>query len=126
MTDEPRRRLTLTSRHDEKPTTETMRVRSDAVEECWLPFLGPCALVFARRADLALTTQASVGVEVSRWAATLGCSGDELVAATNRLARYGLAEWQGDNLVLSRHWPKVPAAITTIPHRAVLLALSDA
>lgn len=123
--DTERRRFTLTTRDGEAPTAGSSRVRSEYVEEAWLPFLGPAALTFARRADLALSTQSSCGVEVARWAQTLGMEPEELLAAANRLARYGLAEWMGDNFVLSRHWPPVPAAITTVPHRAALIALED-
>jgi len=65
-------------------------------------------------------------VEVTRWATQLGITQDELISAANRLARYGLAQWNGDNFVLSRHWPPVPAAITTDLHRVALLALEDA
>jgi hypothetical protein len=121
-----RRRFTLTTRDGETPAMGTSRVRSEYVEEAWLPFLGPNALLFARRADLALSTQSSCGVEVGRWATSLGMQPEELMLAANRLARYGLAEWAGDSFVLSRHWPPVPAAITTEPHRAALIALEDA
>jgi hypothetical protein len=103
------------------------RVQSAYCEDAWLPFLGPTALVLARRLDARLASEARVAVEVGRWADALGVEPDDVVTAFHRLLRYGLAEpGEGENhFRLLRHWPTVPPAITTMPHRTALMALKD-
>jgi|SRR5262245_23338931 len=103
------------------------RVQSSYVEEHWLPFVGPIALVLARRLDSKLASEARVAVEAGRWADHLGVTPADITAAFYRLCRYGLVE-EGDgenHYRLYRHWPPVPLAISTPPHRAALIALDD-
>ena len=113
------------------PSPMSEGVRSAYVEDQWLPFLGPAALLFARRCDNMLASlkdgQQSIAVLVHRWASDLGVYPEEVIAAKNRLLRFGLAEWEpkGNVLSLCRHWPPVPAAIATPEHRALLLAVPD-
>lgn len=116
---------------DTTPGVDTYPVRSPYVEDEWLPYLGPAALLFARRCDHALSSltegHQSIAVLVHRWAEALGVYPEEVVAARNRLLRFGLATWEpkGNIMGLDRHWPPVPAAIATPEHRPVLLGLSD-
>ena len=123
-------RFTVTASQT-KPDVGSEGIRSAYVEEAWLPYLGPSALLFARRCDAALATlqdgAKSVAVIVARWAEALGIDNEEVVAAKNRLVRFGLARWDAKSTVLDlhRHWPAVPAAITTPEHRSILLAISD-
>lgn len=113
------------------PEIGSQGVRTQYVEDAWLPFLGPAALLFARKCDHALSNlqngQQSVAIIVSRWAEVLGVYPEEVIAAKNRLLRFGLATWEDKTTVLSlhRHWPAVPAAIMTPEHRALLLSISD-
>ena len=113
------------------PSPMSEGVRSAYVEDHWLPYLGPAALLFARRCDNLLATlkdgQQSIAVLVHRWASDLGIYPEEVVAAKNRLLRFGLATWEekGNVFSLYRHWPPVPAAIATPEHRALLLAVPD-
>jgi hypothetical protein len=125
MTDEPARRYTVTGIDGDRMWE---RVPSAYVEESWLPFVGPVALVLARRLDNKLASEARVAVETGRWAAHLGVQPDDITTAFLRLWRYGLVEaGDGENHYrLYRHWPPVPMAIATPPHRAALLSLSDA
>lgn len=116
---------------DGGPTTMSESVRSAYVEEAWLPYLGPTALIFARRCDAKLATlkdgQQSITVHITKWGEAMGCYPEEVVAAKNRLMRFGLAVWEpkGNMLGLLRHWPPVPPAITTPEHRQLLLAVPD-
>jgi hypothetical protein len=113
------------------PTPLSESVRSAYVEDQWLPYLGPAALLFARRLDHLLAHlkdgQVSVAVIVHKWASDLGVYPEEVIASKNRLLRFGLATWEpkGNVLSLYRHWPQVPPAIATPEHRALLLAVSD-
>ena len=123
-------RFTVTAA-DSGPSALSQPVRSAYVEECWLPFLGCEALMFARRCDQMLSQlkdgAQSIAVIVSRWASDLGMIyPEQVVAAKNRLVRFGLATWDGKSvLALRRHWPPVPDAIATPEHRALLLAIPD-
>jgi hypothetical protein len=116
---------------DGGPSPMSQPVRSAYVEEAWLPYLGPPALLFARKCDHLLAHlkdgQQSVAVLVNRWADALGVYPEQILAAKHRLVRFGLAEWEpkGNVLRLHRHWPPVPAAIATPEHRAVLLTVPD-
>ena len=117
---------------DSGPTPLSESVRSTYVEECWLPFLGCEAVMFARRCDQMLSQlkdgAQSISVIVSRWADSLGMLyPEQVVAAKNRLVRFGMATWDPKTGVLSlkRHWPQVPEAIATPEHRKLLLAISD-
>ena len=113
------------------PTPTSESVRSPYVEEFWLPFLGPCALLFARKCDVMLANlkngEQSVSVNIRKWGDALGVYPEEIVAAKNRLLRFGLATWEekGYALALKRHWPAVPEAIATPEHKSVLLSLND-
>jgi hypothetical protein len=113
------------------PDPLSQPVRSAYVEDAWLPYLGPCALLFARRLDHMLANlqdgHQSVSVLVHRWASDLGVYPEEVLAAKNRLLRFGLATWEakGNQFALLRHWPPVPAAIATPEHRALLVGLAD-
>ena len=124
---EPIKRFTITSIEGEKPTGDSHRVSSEYVEHEWLPYLGPTALLLARRIDWLMTTDGKNAVDVKAWAQMLGVSQTEILLAANRLIRFGLAEWseRDKTLLLSRHWPTVPIAIQTVQHRAVLLDLPD-
>lgn len=111
---------------NDMPNVTTHKVRSEYVEEEWLTFIGPAALLTARRMDQQLATATTQGCEVKAWARTLGVTPVELLAALNRLARFGLGEWHGDQtFLLRRHWPTVPVAILTPPHREALMSLAD-
>jgi hypothetical protein len=125
--DKTPRRFTITATEGETPTPDSERVRSEYVETEWLPYLGPVALLLARRIDLALTTHSKDALGVDKVAAELGVQPDDIIAACHRLVRYGLATWNKREpmLLLNRHWPKVPLAIATPAHRAALMALPD-
>ena len=113
------------------PEPASQGIRTQAVEEEWTPFLGPAAMMLARKADTQLSNlkdgAQSVAVIVTRWAEALGVFPEEILAAKNRLLRYGLATWEEKGHILSLHrsWPPVPAAIRTPEHRAVLLSIPD-
>lgn len=123
----PIRRFTITSMEGEKPGPDTHRVGSEYVEEEWLPFLGPAALVLARRVDHVLTTDGKNAIDVHKWAEWLGVRQSDILLACNRLIRFGLAAWseRDKTLIMTRHWPSVPMAIRTAQHRAVLMDLPD-
>lgn len=113
------------------PEPASQGIRTHDVEENWTPFLGPTAMMVARKCDHQLSNlkdgQSSIAVIVTRWAESLGVFPEEILAAKNRLLRYGLAEWEekGHILSLHRNWPPVPAAIRTPEHRAMLLSIPD-
>ena len=128
MTDDrPMRHFTITSMEGEKPGVDTHTINSEYVEHEWLPFLGPCALLFARRVNFLLTTDGKNAVGIKAWSELLGVQQDEILLAANRLIRFGLATWsdRDKTFLISRHWPSVPMAIKTPQHRAVLLDLPD-
>ena len=124
---EPIRRFTITLMEGEKPGPDTHRVTSEYVEHEWLPFLGPNALMLARRIDYILTTDGKNAVDINKWADLLGIRQGDVLLAANRLIRYGLAHWSGrdSTLLMSKHWPPVPTAIKTPQHRAILMDLPD-
>ena len=114
------------------PNPLSQPVRSAYVEESWLPYLGCEAVMFARRCDEKLSSlkdgAQSVAVIVSRWAEALGMLyPEQIIAAKNRLVRFGMATWDAKSgiLALNRHWPPVPEAIATPEHRMLLLGLPD-
>jgi len=123
-------RFTVTAA-DGGPSPLTESVRSPYVEECWLPYLGCEALMFARRCDQQLSQlkdgAQSIAVIVSRWADALGMIyPEQVIAAKNRLVRFGMATWDDKGVMaLKRHWPQVPDAIATAEHRKLLLAITD-
>ena len=127
-------RFTVTSDTTrDKPTSEyPHRVTSEYVEREWLTYLGPAALLFARKCDQQLAllkdTQTSIAVLIHRWADELGVYPEELIAAKGRLLRFRMARWEdkGNIFVLKRHWPQVPESIATPEHKAALLSLADA
>jgi hypothetical protein len=126
---EPRtpRKFMVTTEDDDSPGPDTERIRSEYVETNWLPYLGPAAILLARKMDLLMATDRKITSDVDRWAGQMGLSADEVLAACHRLVRYGLARW-GDReplFILTRHWPHVPAAIRTALHRRVLMSLPD-
>ena len=111
---------------DDRATPLTHKVRSEYIEDAWLAYIGPTALLLARRMDQILASSTTQGVETKVWAQHMGVSGDELISALNRLERFGLGEWNGEtNFLMRRHWPEVPLAIRTPKHRELLLSLSD-
>ena len=126
---EPRapKKFTITSVEDEKPDGTSERVQSEYVEESWTPYLGPTAVLLARRIDRILAHEHKYAVDIDKWAGSLGVTAEEVTAACHRLVRYGLARWADRDpmLIISRHWPKVPAAIRTPLHRRVLMGLPD-
>ena len=113
------------------PEPASQGIRTHDVEEHWTPFLGPTAMLFARRCDHLLSNlkngEQSITVNIRKWAELLGVYPEEIIAAKHRLMRYGLAVWEAKGSVLSLHrnWPPVPAAIQTPEHRGVLLAIPD-
>src|SRR5262245_48873645 len=124
---EPIRRFTITSMEGEKPGVDTHRVGSEYVEHEWLPFIGPAALLLARRIDWLLTTDGKNQVDIHKWGEMLGVPQQQVLLAANRLIRFGLASWSDRDkcLIMSRYWPSVPMAIRTSQHRAVLMDLPD-
>ena len=126
-------RFTVTSdTARDKPTGEyPHRVTAEYVEREWLSYLGPAALLFARKCDYQLaqlkTEQTSIAVLVHRWADELGIYPEELLAAKNRLLRFRMAKWEPKSnlFVIKRHWPPVPDSIATPEHKAALLSLPD-
>ena len=126
-TTEPLRRFTITLMEGEKPGPDTHRVNSEYVEHEWLPFLGPTALLLARRIDYILTTDGKNQIDIHKWGVDLGVRQGKILLAANRLIRFGLATWsdRDKTLLMSKHWPSVPTAIRTPQHRAVLLDLPD-
>jgi len=124
---EPRtpRKFMVTTEDDDNPGHDTERIRSDYVETQWLPYLGPMAILLARKIDLLLTTDHKITFDVDRWAAEMGVTAEEVLAGCHRLVRYGLAKWGHKDplLIVTRHWPHVPVAIQTMPHRRVLMSL---
>lgn len=129
MTDDngPVHRFTITSMEGEHPGVDTHQIKSEYVEINWLPFLGPTALLFARRIDHILTTDGKNAVGIKVWGELLSVKPEEILLAANRLIRFGLATWsdRDKTLLISRHWPSVPMAIMTAQHRHVLLDLPD-
>jgi hypothetical protein len=126
---EPRtpRKFIVTTEDDDNPGPSTERIRSDYVETHWLPYLGPMAILLARKIDLLLSTDHKATADVDRWAGQMGVTAEEVLAGCHRLVRYGLARW-GDRepmLIVTRHWPHVPVAIQTPLHRRVLINLPD-
>lgn len=129
MSDEPRevRRFTVDGFAEEQTAAGTERVCSAYVEVEWLPFLGPTAMLLARKIDGMLSTSGRHALDVHRLAQDLGVIPDEVIAACHRLSRYGLAEWadRDPTLRMRRHWPHVPEAIKTSVHREALMSLPD-
>lgn len=121
------RRFTITSMEGEKPTSDSHRVGSEYVEHEWLPYLGPTALLLARRIDWLLSTDGKNAVDTHHWAQQLGVRASDILLGANRLIRFGLAAWsdRDKTLIMTRHWPSVPPAIRTDQHRAVLMDLPD-
>jgi hypothetical protein len=126
---EPRtpRKFMVTTENDDSPGPDTERIRSEYVEKDWLPYLGPAAILLARKIDLLLTTDHKITFDAERWAGQMGITVEDMLAACHRLVRYGLAKWGTKDplLIISRHWPHVPAAIATPLHRRVLMQLPD-
>ena len=129
MNEEPKvlRRFTITGVEGERPGPGQERVRSDYVEQEWMPYLGPVTICLARRIDLILATEHKYAIDVPKWAEQMGISPGDLLAACHRLVRYGLATWSDRDPMLSmaRYWPPIPAAIQTPRHRQVLISLPD-
>jgi hypothetical protein len=121
------RRFTITSIEGEKPTADSHRVNSEYVEHEWLPFIGPNALLLARRIDFLLTTDGKNAIDVHKWAELLGVTQSDVLLAANRLIRYALANWsdRDKTLLMKRYWPRVPDAIRTLQHRSILMDLPD-
>ena len=113
---------------DEVTPPNSHSVRSPYVEENWLAYIGPTALLLARRIDSALTTDHKGAVEVSKWADSMGVYPEELLMAVSRLIRFGLATWneRDKTFLLVRQWPAIPQCIQTSLHRKALLSITDA
>src|SRR5262245_15182840 len=79
------------------------KVRDSYNEENWITYIGPVALIVARKMDVILSSNNTQGVVAKRWAAQLGVTVEEFTIAVHRLARYGLGEWQGQSFLLRRH-----------------------
>jgi hypothetical protein len=114
--------------HLDGPDPMSHPLASPYVETHWTPYIGPTALLLARRIDAQLkdNTQ-TVAVIVARWASDLGVYPEELVGARNRLVNWAFADNDPKTNMLSlrRHWPPVPLCVTTEAHRALLLAVPD-
>jgi hypothetical protein len=125
--DKPKLRFTFAAFPIDTSQINQHKVTSQYCEDEWLKYIGPIALLVARRMDNHLAANASSGaVLVKEWARTMGVDSEEVVKGLNRLARYGLGEWKSDaEFLLRRHWPTVPLAIATPPHREALIALAD-
>ena len=125
--DQPKQRFNFGPTPTDTPPSHTYRVPSQYVEDNWLAFIGPIALLVARRMDNALVNGATnAGCNVKQWSVEMGITADQLMAACNRLERFGLGEWHGDQtFLIRRHWPTVPLAILTPRHRQALLSLAD-
>jgi hypothetical protein len=122
----PPRRFNITAAETEGLSAEH-QVRSPYVEEHWLTYLGPTALLLARHVDAILANAPKGAVDVERVADQIGVSPHKIVAAIDRLRRYGLATWSSRDalLTLQRRWPDVPAAIQTPRHREALIRIAD-
>ena len=114
--------------HSDGPDKVSHPVTSPYVEEHWLPYVGPTALLFARRCDAILKDNSqTVAVIVHRWATDLGVYPEEILAARMRLINWAFADLDAKSGMLSlrRHWPLVPLCVTTPVHRQLLLAVPD-
>ena len=102
-------------------------VRSEYVENNWTAYVGPVAVMLARKLDAILAHENKTAVIVKRLAAELGVEDVEILRACGRLVRFGLAAWSNRDptLYLARRWPAVPAAIATPQHREALLNFDD-
>lgn len=114
--------------HTDGPDKVSYPLASAYVEEHWLPYIGPTALLLARRCDTILRDNSqTVAVIVNRWATDLGVYPEELLAARTRLINWAFADYdpKTNMIQLRRHWPPVPLCVTTPAHRALLLAIPD-
>jgi hypothetical protein len=113
------------------PEPASQGIRTQSVEAEWTPYIGPTAMLFARKLDHALSnlknSERHISVIVHRWAADLGVYPEEIIAARNRLIRWAFATWEdkGNIMSLNRNWGPVPACVKTPEHRAVLMAIPD-
>lgn len=117
------KRFTITSVEGEVPEGGTHRVRSDYVEEAWLPYLKPTAILLARKIDLILSTNHKHAIDVGKWSREMGVTSEELLEACDTLVNYALATW-GDKdptLFVARYWPTLPPSIQTPKHKELLL-----
>ena len=121
------RKFTVTAVDHEQVDAGAYRVRSDYTEKEWLGYLGPTAILLARRFDLALSSENKIAADTDKLAAALGVEPADITAACHRLVRYGLASWSDKEplYTMARFWPAVPAAIRTPQHRQVLIDLPD-
>lgn len=124
---QPLRHFTITAAELRNGEVSNHRIRSDYVEEHWLPFVGPNAMLFARKCDLILSHDNKAAVRIAAWANGFSIDEDALMKSIHRLIRYGLANWSARDttLLLLRFWPTVPTAILTSEHAAVLRSLPD-
>jgi hypothetical protein len=80
-------------------------------EECWLPTIGPTALLIARRVAQLIGVQDRLVLETGALARALGVFPPVLMNSIDRLVRYQLAAWvpgQDNRLALASHWPTAP------------------
>jgi hypothetical protein len=112
--------------HEGQEPAQNM-VRSEYVEENWTAYVGPIAILLARKLDQVLSRENKTAVQVKVLAQQLGVEEVEILQACHRLVRFGLAGWshRDPTFYLARRWPAVPAAILTPQHREALLALPD-
>jgi len=121
------RKFTVTAAEGEQPDAGSHRILSEYTETEWVSFLGPVAILFARRADRLLQHEHKIGVDVDKWGKAMRVDGNEILTALQRLVDFGLATIsdRDPTLIISRHWPPVAAAICTPRHRQVLTQLPD-
>lgn len=85
-------------------------VSSMYVDYCWLPVLGPTAMILAQRIDRQLEATGPVGftVELETWAQHLGVQPGVLRKSFDRLANFGVAAWADDGTFrFARRWPEL-------------------
>ena len=104
-------------------------VRSEYVEENWTAYLGPNAVLLARKLDhmMSKDTKQRTAIQVKTLSAQLGISQEEVLRACSCLVRFGLAGWseRDSTYFLARRWPAVASAIATPQHRETLLSIED-
>ena len=118
--------FTITFIEGEIPEGYIEQIRGDYVEREWLAYLGPEAILVARRIALVLEYEHKSIVKVKQWAEEMKLTEKELLDACSMLTHYGLAHWsdRDPTLFMAKRWPLVPPAIKTPVHRQVLMGLS--
>lgn len=124
--DKEMRSFTFTFKEGEIPEGYTQQIRGDYVEREWLAYLGPEAILLARRIAGILEYSHKSVVKIAQWAEEMKLSEEKLMDACSMLVHYGLATFseRDTTLVMQKRWPLVPPAILTPIHRQVLMGLS--